>query len=99
MTDQIAAPTVAPSPGQQREQFGIEADLEKEAYGFRRDQRGLLGRLGEDGIAGGERGGDLAGEDREREVPRADAGENTAAMHFEAVGFADRAPFRVFEAR
>ena len=37
------------------------------------DQRRLLGGLGDHGIAGGERGGDLAGEDRERKIPRADA--------------------------
>ena len=37
------------------------------------DQRRLLGRLGEHRVAGGQRGGDLAGEDRQREVPRADA--------------------------
>ena len=37
------------------------------------DQRRLLGRLGEHRVAGGQRRGDLAGEDRQREVPRADA--------------------------
>ena len=38
------------------------------------DQRRLLGRLGDHRVAGGQRGRDLAGEDRQREVPRADAG-------------------------
>ena len=37
------------------------------------DQRRFLGRLGDHRIAGGERRGDLAGEDRQREIPRADA--------------------------
>ena len=45
----------------------------QQAHGFGRDQRGLLGGLGDDGVAGGERGGDLAGEDGERKVPGADA--------------------------
>ena len=44
------------------------------------DQDGLIGRLGDDGVAGGERGGDLADEDREREIPRADADEHAAAV-------------------
>ena len=39
------------------------------------DQRRLLGRLGDDGVAGGERRRDLAEEDGEREIPRADADE------------------------
>ena len=37
------------------------------------DQRGLLGRLGEHHVAGGQRCGHLPGEDRQREVPWADA--------------------------
>ena len=40
---------------------------------LRRDQRRLLRRLGQHRIAGGERGGDLPGEDRQRKVPRTDA--------------------------
>ena len=36
----------------------------------RADQRGLLGGLGDGGIARGERRGDRADEDREREIPR-----------------------------
>jgi hypothetical protein len=39
----------------------------------RGDQRRLLGRLGQHRVAGGQRGGHLAGEDRQRKVPRADA--------------------------
>jgi hypothetical protein len=47
--------------------------------GAQAHQRRLLGRLGYHRVAGRQRGGDLAGEDRQREVPRADAGERAAA--------------------
>ena len=53
-----------------------------------RDARRLLGGLGDHGVAGGERGGDLAGEDGEREVPRADAGEHAAAVQAQLVALA-----------
>ena len=43
------------------------------AHGFGGDERRLLGGLGDHGIAGRERGGDLAHEDRERKVPGTDA--------------------------
>ena len=43
------------------------------AHGLGGNQRRLLGRLGQHHVAGGQRGGDLAGEDGEREVPRTDA--------------------------
>ena len=45
----------------------------QQAHRLGGDQRRLLGRLGEHRVAGGERRGDLAGEDRERKIPRADA--------------------------
>ena len=41
-------------------------------------------------VARGERGGDLAGEDREREIPRADADEHAAAGELELVALAGR---------
>ena len=44
--------------------------LVQQLHRTRRDQRCLLGGLGRDGIAGGESGGHLSGEDREREIPR-----------------------------
>ena len=50
------------------------------------DQRRLLGGLGEHRVAGGERGGDLAGEDREREVPRADADDRAERNDASGVG-------------
>ena len=55
------------------------------------DQRRLLGRLGQHRVAGRQRRGDLAGEDGERKVPRADAGEDAAAVQLQRVGLADRA--------
>ena len=57
----------------------------------RADQRGLLGRLGDRGIARGERRGDRADEDGEREIPRADAGEHAAAVEAKLVELAGRA--------
>src|SRR5207302_10780973 len=52
--------------------------LEQQMHRGGGDQRGLLGGLGNDGVAGGERRGDLAGEDRQRKIPRRDAGEDAA---------------------
>ena len=54
------------------------------------DERRLLGRLGDHGIAGGKRGGDLAGENREREIPRRDAGERPAPVQRQRVALAGR---------
>ncbi len=51
----------------------------EDANGLGGDQRRLLGGLGDDRVAGDERRRHLAGENGEREVPRADAGENPAA--------------------
>ncbi|ESS37073.1 Flagellar hook-length control protein FliK [Burkholderia cenocepacia KC-01] len=51
---------------------GRHAGLAQEAHRLRGDQRRLFGRLREHRVAGGERRGHLAHEDREREVPRAD---------------------------
>ena len=45
----------------------------EQADALRGDQRGFLRRLGEHGVARDQGGGDLSDEDREREVPRADA--------------------------
>ncbi len=55
------------------------------------DQVGLFGRLGDHAVAGGQGGADLAEENRQREVPRADADEHTAAVKLQLVGFAGRA--------
>ena len=45
----------------------------QDAHGFGGDQRGFLGRLGDDTVARHQRRGDLADEDGQREIPRADA--------------------------
>jgi hypothetical protein len=60
----------APLPRQQVQEVGGSPRLMEQPHGGGGDQRRLLGRLGEHGVAGGQRGGDLAGEDRQREVPR-----------------------------
>ena len=61
----------------------------------RSDQRRLLGRLGDDGIAGDQRGGHLAEENRERKIPRADADEDAAAAIAQFVALAGRARHRL----
>src|SRR5690606_20422664 len=55
------------------------------------DERALLGRLRDHGIARDERGRDLAREDRERKVPWADADEYSAAVEPQLVVLARRA--------
>ena len=50
-------------------------------------------------IAGDERGRDLAEEDREREIPRADADEHAAAAMMQLVGLAGRARHRLRDER
>ncbi len=61
------------------------------AYHLGRDQRRLLGGLRDHCVAGRKRGDHLAGEDREREVPRADAGEHAATAQAQAIRLAGRA--------
>ena len=61
------------------------AGLVQELHRLEGDERRLLGGLGDDRIAGRERRGDLAEEDREREIPRADADEHAAPAKREAV--------------
>jgi len=60
----------------------------QQPHGSSGDERGLLGRLGDDRVAGGECGGDLAGEDRQRKIPRRDAGKNAATMECHLVTLA-----------
>ena len=64
-----AAPTLA-AAGQQLQHVGRHAGLVQQLRGEEGDDRRLLGRLGEHRIAGGQRRRHLAGEDRQREVPR-----------------------------
>ncbi len=61
------------SARQQLHRAGRHAGLAQDAHRLRGDQRGLLGGLGQHRVAGGQRRAHLAGEDRQREVPRADA--------------------------
>ena len=68
-----------------------DAGLVQQAHGERGDQRGLRRRLGDDAVAGDQRRGDLADEDREREVPGRDADEGPTAAQDQAVVLAGRA--------
>ena len=63
------------------------------------NERRLLGWFGDDGVAGSQCGCDLAGEDRQREIPRADAGKDAAAIERYLIEFAGRSrqPLRCFE--
>ena len=53
------------------------AGFAQNAHGLRGDQRRLFGRLREHRVAGSERRGDLADENRQREIPRADTDHRT----------------------
>ena len=57
--------------------FGNAAAMQQRD-GLRRDQRRLFGRFRQHAIAGDKRRGDLAEENGERKIPRADADENAA---------------------
>ena len=67
-----AAPT-SPAPGMSWSTSVRDASLMQRAHRFGGDERRLLGGFGDDRIARRERGGDLAGEDRQRKVPGTDA--------------------------
>ena len=86
-----AAPTVSPAPGHEDQRVCGNARLVQELHRAIRDERRLLGGLRDHRVAGGERGGDLSHEDRQRKVPRADADEGTASRELQAIGFARRA--------
>ena len=90
------APTVSPSPWRrcaQRPQGTPAACRSATASGGNRGC--LLGRLRDHRVAGGERRGDLAREDGEREVPGADAGKDAAAVQGELVALARRSGHEV----
>ena len=59
--------------GQQLQRTGRNAAGLQQLHREVGDQRGLLGRLGQHDIAGGQRRRNLAGEDGQRKVPGADA--------------------------
>ncbi len=69
----------SPSPGSSCSAASGSPPARISSTARRGDQRGLLGRFGQHRIAGGQRRRDLTGEDRQREVPRADADEDAAA--------------------
>ncbi len=62
--------------GQQLQRIARHAGAMQQRHGQMRDQRCLFRRFRQHRIAGGQRGGDLAGEDCQRKIPRADAGEH-----------------------
>jgi hypothetical protein len=81
----------APVARQERQRVGGDAGLCSQRTASGGDQRRLLGRLGDHAVAGGERRRDLAEEDRQREVPRADADEGATSAQRQAVALAGRA--------
>src|SRR4029079_5978677 len=59
--------------------------------GLKSNKRCLFGWLRHDGVAGGERRGNLPGEDGQRKIPGTDADEYPASSHAQLIGFACRA--------
>ena len=62
--------------GQDVDDAGGDAGLEQQLAEVERGERGLLGGLEHDGVAGGDRRDDLEGRHGQREVPRHDAGDD-----------------------
>ena len=54
------------------------------------NKRRLLGRLGDHGVAGDERGADLAEKDREGKIPRTDADKDAATAVAQDIALAGR---------
>ncbi len=65
-----SADPTSPAPGQHVEHPGRQPGLGGDLGQHQRGQRGGLGRLEHDGVAAGQRGGDLPGRHQQREVPR-----------------------------
>ena len=76
--------------GHEMQRRSGHANAMQEADRFGGNQRRLLGRFGDGGISRREGRGDLAGEDRQRKIPRADADEHAAPAIGEIVGLAGR---------
>jgi hypothetical protein len=85
----IAAP-MRPSPGR-KASASAGCRRVQQLDGQRGDQRRLLGRFGDDRVAGGQGRGDLADKDGQREIPGTDADEYAAAVQRQAVALAGRA--------
>ena len=88
-----ALPADGARPGDDVEHALRQTGLERDPLELERRQRGQLGRLEDDGVAGRERRRDLPGGDHQREVPRhdqADDPERLAEGHVDAAGDRDR---------
>ena len=70
------APASGPKPGEHVEDAGREAGLLEEPRELERRGRRLLGRLGDDGAARGQRGRELPRQQQHRRVPRRDRGDH-----------------------
>ncbi len=77
--------------GDEPQHIGRDAGLVRQRHRRGGDARRLRRRLGDDGVAGGQRGGDLAEEDRQREIPRRDGREDAAPVQAQRVALAGRA--------
>ena len=87
------APQTLPGPGDDVEDALRQARLERDPLQLDGAERGQLGRLEDDGVAGGEGRRDLPGGDHEGEVPghdQADDAEWLAEGHVDAAGDRDR---------
>ena len=73
---------------QQLQRVARHARLVQQLHCFLGDRGRLLGRLRQNGVAGDERGGNLPGEDGEREVPGTDAHPGAARRQAQLVAFA-----------
>ena len=91
-TSARADPAVARHQMQRRRRH---AGFMQQPHGFSRDQRRLLGRLRDDGVAGHQRRRDLAQKDRQRKIPRRDRDEDAAAAQAQHVALAGRSRHRL----
>ena len=76
--------------GQQMQHVARHTRLMQQLHRRSGNQRCRRRRFGENGIAGRQRPRDLAGENRQREIPWADAGEYALAVQREVVGLTSR---------
>ena len=73
--------------GQELQHVARHARFVHQPHGKMGNQRGLLGRLGQHHIARSQSGGHFAGENRQREIPRADGGHRAQRRARGASGF------------
>ena len=73
---------------QELQHLGRHAGLVQQPHRFMGDQRRLLRGLGHHAVAGSQCGRDLSREDRDREVPRRDAGKDAAPVQRDLVALA-----------